>query len=548
MNRWGAAILLASVWPSVVPAEERAWEIRAELVSVKPGDPETVVLRLRNGKSVELPATIFSDASRAAISALARKPAGDGSDARAEDVGLPETLEADLRACRTAADAADTLRLVLADDELSAATRSAAEQRLEELGRRAARGEVRLGADWVAADRAAAATREAEGHYRQAVEMYRLGNQKAFEEELRRASKADPGASKADMLIGFAHLLAAKPSIEKAQRAFADAAARDPTNAAAWNNVGVCEVQARRFQQAADAFEAAAARAPDSPTVLDNVGFVIRMAANEDRRARITPRQLDAFTGIYRGLAEGRGSRQPQPQPVAGLAYLSFFGVPVQVAGGWDLGAVIAPQPWQPSQKSGHGVVVAEGHVVVPGSVIEQCDQVFVRGVGGLEVLGSVVGWTADRGLALLRCDGLQARAVPLAAAAPRQPGPIVLFSPQGDQATTLQGRLLAPADNGGGSPRFVYQASPAPRLVGLPIIDAGGRLIGLTARQPQGRAGGDARGLGVPVDLVWPLLKKHLKSLEPAGQTEPTSLEPEEFLTGAAVTVIGRSNTPPAP
>lgn len=553
--RWLSLIVaFVGLWPAAVVAEERSWEIRGEFVSLKPGQPETVILRLPDGQVRELPLESFSEANRAAIAAavkagatrVAKEPAGAATKEPAATASvLPEALEVDLRGCRTAADMADVYRLFLASEGQPAAAREAAEGQLKEAEERAGRGEVRLGEEWVTADRAAAARREADGHYRQAIEMFRLGNMRVFEEELRRASRADPGGSKAEMLTGLMQLTGPKPSVERALKAFSEAAARDPANGAAWNNVAVCEVQARRFQQAADAFEAAAAHIDDPQIVLDNVGFVIRTA--EDRRTKITPKQLEEFTELYRLLNESRGSRS-QP-PAAGLTYLTHSGVPVSAGGGWDPTTVATPPAVQASDRTATGYAVADGFFIAPGPVVEKADQVVVMGGPGyLQLTGSLVGVTADGSTALVRGEGMRTAAfLPLAAAAPRQAVEIFVFAwtpgqGQPGRASIYPGKLLAPSGGSGGG-RFVYEAPSAPRMPGLLVVDASGRLIGFTARTPRVRSANAALGLGAAIDVVWPLLRKDLPDLAAAEEgPAATAAQLKGRLEGTAVTIFGRS------
>jgi len=549
-------VVVATCGGAAAVAEDRAWEIRGEVVSVKAGPPEVVQLRLPDGRVVDIPLESFSEKSRAAVAATQRPatpsaptvPAAGGSMPAGE--GLPDTFAGDLRNCRTAAEIADACRIFLAIEGQPESARKAAKLQYEQISERAARGEIRLDGEWVTPDKAVAARRAAEGHYQQAIEMLKLGNMKVADESLRQASRADPGGVKADMLTGFMNLVGPKTNLEAAQRAFAEAAARDPASGPAWNNVGVCEVQARRYQQAATAFETAAAHVADPQVVLENVGFVIRMA--DDRRNKISPKQLKDFTDLYSRLIASTGPRQQQPAQA--LTYLTSFGFPASAAGGWDLASVVAAPPWQPGERVGVGYAVAEGYVLVPGSIVEQADQVMLRAAaaGSPEWPGTVVGSAADGSVVLVQCDGLQAPALPVAENSAKRPAPIRLPGPDPSQgqvaAESVTGKVVISAAGKGGTARFVYEATEVPRLAGLPIVDEKGRLIGLNARKPRLRVASEKLGLAVPVETVWPLLKKHIPSLGPAAD-EPAGDEnaAEASLAASAVTVTGRSTVNPA-
>jgi hypothetical protein len=94
------------------------------------------------------------------------------------------------------------------------------------------------------------------------------------------------------------------------------------------------------------------------------------------------------------------------------------------------------------------------------------------------------------------------------------------------------------------------YRRSASARVIGdliaSPIIDAGGRVIGLTALTPEVTLPGPPRAFATPIERVWPFLKDHLPDLEPA--EAPDAKKPWEKVASDAsrrmVTVVAR----PAP
>jgi hypothetical protein len=51
----------------------------------------------------------------------------------------------------------------------------------------------------------------------------------------------------------------------------------------------------------------------------------------------------------------------------------------------------------------------------------------------------------------------------------------------------------------------------------GGPIVDQHGRLVGLVASTPRTEQTGNTRGRGIPIELIWPLLKEHAGDVQPS-------------------------------
>ena len=113
--------------------------------------------------------------------------------------------------------------------------------------------------------------------------------------------------------------------------------------------------------------------------------------------------------------------------------------------------------------------------------------------------------------------------------------------------ATGLQGveslekRSMMAVDVLSGS--LVYSTNGASDVVGAPLLDAGGRLIGLTGATPRFPQPGAPRAFGTPIERVWPFLKDHLPDLKPCDP--PEAAKAWEKIVGESlrhlVTVISR-------
>ncbi len=507
------------IFSGVLLAAERGWEVRGEFVAVKPGDPAVVVLKLADARLVELPLGCFTPAQQTEIAALARANTA-GGDKAAEAPGgaadrdqsataLLSDFERAAESCRSAVAATDVYRLLLATPGLPADSREAATQKLESWAERAARDEVRLGKEWVTPQRAAAARREAEGHLRQAFQMLRIGNPQVADDEFRKASRSDPASGTADFLLGLAAVLGQRPSPEKAGKYFREAVDREPDHGPALNNLALCEMQSRRFSAAVEAFRAAADHVAEPRVVVANVGRVIGLAA--DRRNRITPKQLEEFTALYRELVDDRGL---QPADVAGgLVYLSLAGLPIGagISGGQQ--ELVSPADGG-MVRSVPGYVVAEGMVVVPAAMIEGEGRLGVTGDpdGLQEIPAKVV--ASRHGVSLVRCDGLDVAPIPLAAASAPAGAPLLVMQPPRAESPSPATRLVAAtavtsAAGQASDPRFVYSAAAGRQPPGGLISDSSGRLVGLAQSTPLTPGVAASLNVAAAVEALWPLLKE---------------------------------------
>ncbi|MFM7135961.1 MAG: tetratricopeptide repeat protein, partial [Planctomycetota bacterium] len=423
---------LAACWLLMQPlasAAEQIWEIQGEFVSLKAGDPTSVVLRTSSGGQIELPLAAFSANAQAVIRDLSQPGAAPlavkGVAAPAAD--LPPALAEDLASCRTAADAADVCHLALANVEVVGDGRAAVETVLADLDARAARGESRLGGKWVGPDVMAEAAGKAAGHFAKSVEMIRLGNLKLAEQELRQASHADPASGRANFLLGLAFMMGTKPDFDEAARDFEEVVRREPDHGAAWNNLGICNVQKRRYPAAVTAFRSASTLLQDPQPVVGNLGLVIRMAT--DRRSRISENQLDEVSSLYHQLLQAGGVTAPEA--ITGPIVLLADGAPL--AGGLgDLRSLIPPAGIPQAAGEVAGVVIAPGILAcsVSPKLLAGDAGLTVALPDGRSVPAGVAGKSADGSIVLLKCEGLDAAPLPLLPTSPSAGDPVLIVVP----------------------------------------------------------------------------------------------------------------------
>ena len=194
-----------------------------------------------------------------------------------------------------------------------------------------------------------------------------------------------------------------------------------------------------------------------------------------------------------------------------------------------------APSPFdvydgavQDAETTGSGFVVdADGHVVTNAHVIDHAAAVSVT-LGDDELRpAEVVGKDEATDLALLRVDpaGLDLHPLQLGDSSGVHVGDptLAIGNPFGYDRTlttgvvsALQRRIAAP---GGATIDDVIQtdAAPSPGSSGGPLIDASGRVIGVTSQIGSGGSGSPGIGFAVPVDTV----KEVLVSLRAEGRVE---------------------------
>jgi Flp pilus assembly protein TadD len=539
MSRTVGFVALCWLTAGCLLGAEQTWEISAEFQSLVPGNPERVVMKLADGATVELPLQIFSDRGQELVREAAGRPAGQAGGV---DLLLAEVAAA-AAGCRTASDAVLVYRIGLAGDGIPEQSRAAAAAALAEWETRAARGDVRLGKEWVAPAKAEAAARTAAGHIDEVTTMARLGNLKLVRETLEKASRADPANGRADFLLGLAAIVGVgqRPDPVKAGKSFAEVIAREPGNGMAHNNLAICHAYNGKLNDAIAHFEAAAERLDDPQVVAANVAALI---GGTGARVKLSNKQIEALTALYRKLAPDQAGQPPAPQ--AGPTFLSPFGLPVAQQSKF---ADLCVQPAGVAvERVEAGVVVAANVVLVASSLPYRGGMLGVRSVDGQagELPAVEIASSPSLGLVLLRCDGLSAPPLSLAAALPEKATPLIARLPPGQRAMTPAeaGSLVAADVMPDGV--FVHTAAGLGHPAATPLADRSGRVVGLSIAAPSVPLAGTPRGAGRSIERIWPFLRDHLPDLEPvvAAEPRPSWDAVRAELAKGTVTVVAR---PPA-
>lgn len=546
--RLSLAVLVALVAASPLTAEQ-SWELRGEFVAIKPGDPEVVVLRLADGRTIEVPVGSLTPPGQAAARRQAATGAAAATGAGGEDgaivtvrgpfgrpvrVSVPESIkdvEADAIHCRSASEAADVYRLFLAGDRPTPAQRTAAEARLKEWGALAEKGCVRLGDRWVPQAEARAASDEATKIVDHALVLMRLGNADLAEEELRKAARIDPESGRASFIIGLSYALVAK-SPAKAVEQFADVVRRSPDDPAALSNLAVLEVYARRHATVVEHFRAALEAAVDPMPIAENIAWAIKLAGDAKgnpalAKGRMPDRTVDELNALYKTLTQDR--KFTPPATSAAPRFLGPDGVPCAAANLTDVAKhVEAAGPSAVAVRHALGFVIAPGRVVCareavadPDGTIRRDTWVALPADPGRRFAATVIVAPQGGDVAILKCQGLPVDPLPVAAATP----PLLEISAANlsggswltVRPTFARGKVVTPGDDVRSRGRFVHTAIVPRGPGGGPIVDHAGRVVGMVASTPRTAASGNGGGFGIPVDRLWPLIEEHVPDVEAA-------------------------------
>jgi S1-C subfamily serine protease len=177
----------------------------------------------------------------------------------------------------------------------------------------------------------------------------------------------------------------------------------------------------------------------------------------------------------------------------------------------------------------GKGEVVTNAHVVTEGTgeAIRKAEQVYVRFQDGNQVSADIVGFDPNADVALLRIDpnGLTLRPLALATDKDAVVGAPVaaIGSPFGEEQSLSVGvisatdRTIDSLTDFSISGAIQTDAAINHGNSGGPLVDAGGRVLGINSQIRSQSGDGSGVGFAVPVDLV----KRSVDELRASGKVE---------------------------
>lgn len=449
---------------------------------------------------------------------------------------LLQSIEADAAHSRTAAEAAQHYKMLLAGKDVAPEVRAAAEVRLIHWESLAKENKVRLGTSWVTPQQRAEIAEKADVMVQHSLELLRLGTYDLAREELRAASKLNPDDFHADFLMGFIYAFVAGNDVMGAHH-FAEAVRRsDSQNAFALNNLAVCQVFMRRYHDAALHFRRALELMPGEQAIADNVGTMLTMARRSDLFGLPDPVR-NSLNDLYRTAVHDLHLKPVSQTDKFFLLSPSGKAGDPRENGGTDglKGMLEEPPEAVLGIATGTGFVVAPGYVVTNNHVIDGGSELIIMDPKDHErhLPATVVATLTDPDIALLRCEQLDAPALPLAAEMPR-PGTDIMAlgypggSLLGMEQKVTRGAVVSQSDPQMDGGNFLHSATVNPGNSGGPIVDQQGHVVGVVVAIVRTATIGNAYSVGIPVERIWPFLRQHLTDIQHADAGAPEKSWPD--------------------
>jgi S1-C subfamily serine protease len=474
-------------------------------------DDGNVVLKTKAGKTIQVPLGKLSEADQAfARGRGVAKPQTAGAGESAKSV---EEVEAEAMQCRTAKEAVLRYTFYLSKKNLTAEQRAAAEAKLAEWKKKADDDQVRLGKQWMAKAEADKIRKQAQEKIEHAVELLRLRNEQLAEQSLEEASKLDPDSIQADFLMGVVYGAIAKND-KKAQAHFEKCLKREPGNVSVLNNLAVSLANQKKYSEAARYWKNAAASAPKMRELSQNIGSLIMMAGT--KQAKLPPKTLQDLSQLYEELITKYGD--PRPNQVA-FVYAPPYGSNIGREKGEREGG---PKGESVVVSSGSGFVVSPHVVLTNRHVVEHASGLLVlnpKNPGGEPLAAELIAISDKVDLALIRCDSLDAPAVPLVESLPPRGSDIMVLGyplgPEfGKSLKSTRGSMVAMPDASVDN-MCLYDAVTNPGNSGGPLCDKKARVAAVV-RAVTGSVGG-SYGAAIPIASAMPFLRSHIPDLDRA-------------------------------
>lgn len=360
-------------------------------------------------------------------------PRGASHPAAAVAIAVPivpkaQAKDSDLRPLETAANHASTAQEALALYRHFAATRTMTDSQqakfrvnLQVWEDRAKQSLVRLGDKWVPEADALQARKEAAQLVKQAFGMIGVLNYEEARKTLERASRVDPNSITADFTLGTLYSLINPPekrNPKAAERHFQVVVHRAPGYVPALNNLALAQLRQEKYPEAVQNLSEAADRSPMTEEVRQNIARFLGEATLKRLRPRKTA--LSRATKIYAKVDSTKD------------------GTPSDRKYGWRYIPLVSPKDERESLSSvqtpetdpGYFVAQGTGFVVEPHYVLacrHVVDDLTLGPAAKIELIdpadpshsrrlsATCVDLGQDDDLCLLRCDELEAPAVPLA-------------------------------------------------------------------------------------------------------------------------------------
>jgi S1-C subfamily serine protease len=516
----------------IAAAELRKWStadgqfsVDATATSLDPGD--VVRLKTADGRELAVPLSQLGVADRAYV-----------HDPK-NGLVSPRLARAQRAAdrCRLPDDAIVVYQVLHDDPQADTAEKQIAAVRIAELKEHAAKKLVRLNHQWVAADEAEAVRRQADELMRQGLQLLRLQNESAFRAKFQAAAALEPESIRADFLAAVVYT--ARHEVEKAALLFQKCLAVDPDNIAVLNNLAMLSAGKADWGAAASLWRRALAIGPDQ-RVVHNLGRFLEQAAVTT--ANVPKPLRDALALPYAEMV-GSGKFQATDPEVGWLLLLiEASDLDIDFREGEQKPRDMTPAATAdgPVVGGGTGFVVHPGYVLTNAHVAVDDATYEIQLADGKLLKATRAAKSDQADLALLKCEGLEAPALPLAQQmVPRGTEVMLLGYPE---MTTLGASLksnrgsISSIPAAGADDRYLYDLVTNAGNSGGPVCDARGNVVAVhyLGINTAGRYGG-----GIPSPTALEFVRRSIPDFQPAAPSEAKLEWPQVDEKAAPSTVL---------
>ena len=540
------------IWTSSV---NESVKIEGEYIETR-ADGNIVIKQKSDGQLIVTPPSFLIAADQAYIKNL-KAAAGPAvavpvieMDATEKD-RLLRKLESNAKASKTAEEAVVLYTVFVSDMSMPADVREKAGVKLLEWKDRADKALVRLGMEWVSVEEAKDARVQADYMVKEAIELFKVQDDKGAFEKLQRASSKNPNDITADFMLACGYALVAKPQdFRKAETHFNRCLQRDPTNVAVLNNIGLAQIRLGLSDVAVQNWTKAAAICRDERMV-QNIKRLKRLSSGRMMQKSVPEGVMKKLNDLYTSLVVGGGigATTDGDDALNGWQYLML---PQKVP--MDESEVELPVD---STVDSALMVCADGIVIAPGYVLTT--RSATKGQSGFliadpadptrKLKATLVASSKDVDLALLSCETLTAPAAAFDLQEPRRSATVFAagYPPTDTMATQLKfsSHITRSPIRVGRIDVVTYDATnnaTAPSVPGGPVVDEMGNVIAMHWTSPS--LGANQYSAGIPAVRCLQFIREAVPTLDlpSAGRVDLPSDELKKKSGLSTVVVLAQS------
>lgn len=558
------ATCLVALTAVVVSGEMRIWtssvnssvKIEGEYIETKP-DGSIVIKQKSDGALIVTPPSFLSAADQEYLKKLTAPAPAAGPpvtviemDAAKKDA-LLRKLEGNAKASKTAEEAVVLYTVFISDMSMPADVRAKAGEKLVEWKDRADKGLVRLGMQWVTVEEAKNARVQADYMIKEAIELFKLQDDKGAFEKLQKASSTNPNDITADFMLACGYALVAK-DFRKAETHFLRCWQREPNNVAVLNNLGLAQIRLGLSDRAIDNWTKAAAICRDERMV-QNIKRLKRLSSARMMQKSVPEGVMKKLNDLYTSLVVGGGigSTTDGDDAFNGWQYLMLAQrVPM------DESEVELPVD---TTVDAALMVCADGIVVAPGYVLTT--RSATKGQSGFliadpadpsrKLKATLVASSKEIDLALLSCETLTSPAAAFDLQEPRRGAPVFAagYPPTDTMATQLKfsSHITRSPVQIGRIDVVTYDSTnnaTAPSVPGGPVVDEFGNVVAMHWTSPS--LGANQYSAGIPAARCLQFIRETVPTLDlpSAGRVDLPTDELKKKSGSSTVVVLAQSKT----